>query len=56
MLDPAPATRPALGLSARCTRALFSPWSRFSLLVAVLLAAATTMLLLKPQRLLSSGW
>lgn len=56
MLDPVPATRPAVGLAARCTRVLFSPWSRLSLLVAVLLAAATTMLLLEPQRLLASGW
>lgn len=32
------------------------PWSRFSLLVAVLLAAAVTMLLFEPQRLLASGW
>ncbi|MFF3175571.1 TVP38/TMEM64 family protein [Streptomyces sp. NPDC057900] len=56
MLDPVPATRSAVGLSARCTRVLFSPWSRFSLLVAVLVAAATTMLLLKPQQLLASGW
>lgn len=56
MLDPVPATRPAGGLAVRCTRVLLSPWSRFSLLVAVLLAAATTMLLLEPQRLLASGW
>ncbi|TWG01655.1 putative membrane protein YdjX (TVP38/TMEM64 family) [Streptomyces brevispora] len=56
MLDPVPATRPATGLATRCTRVLFSPWSRLSLLVAVLLAAATTMLLLEPQRLLAAGW
>lgn len=55
MLAPVPATRPAGGLAVRCTRVLLSPWSRFSLLVAVLLAAATTMLLLEPQRLLTSG-
>ncbi|MER6118496.1 TVP38/TMEM64 family protein [Streptomyces sp. NPDC001743] len=56
MLDPVPATRPAGSLAVRCTRVLQSPWSRLSLLVAVLLAAATTMLLLEPQRLLTSGW
>ncbi|MFD8687581.1 TVP38/TMEM64 family protein [Streptomyces sp. NPDC059651] len=56
MLDPVPVTRPADGLALRCTRVLLSPWSRLSLLVAVLLAAATTMLLLEPQRLLTSGW
>ncbi|MEU1436798.1 TVP38/TMEM64 family protein [Streptomyces sp. NPDC005786] len=56
MLDHVPATRPASGLAVRCTRMLLSPWSRFALLVAVLLAAATTMLLLEPQRLLASGW
>lgn len=56
MLDTAPAPRPAGGLAVRCTRVLLSPWSRLSLLVAVLLAAATTMLLLEPQRLLASGW
>ncbi|MEU9954006.1 VTT domain-containing protein, partial [Streptomyces sp. NPDC047939] len=58
MLDPVPvpAARPAGGLAVRCTRVLLSPWSRLSLLVAVLLAAASTMLLLEPQRLLASGW
>ncbi|MCM2415451.1 TVP38/TMEM64 family protein [Streptomyces sp. RKAG290] len=55
MLDLTPATRPAAGLAVRCTRVLLSPWSRLSLLVAVLLAAATAMLLLEPQRLLASG-
>uniref|UniRef100_A0AAU3H0X6 TVP38/TMEM64 family membrane protein n=1 Tax=Streptomyces sp. NBC_01401 TaxID=2903854 RepID=A0AAU3H0X6_9ACTN len=55
MLDPVPATRPSTGLAVRCTRALLSPWSRFSLLVAVLLASAVTMLLFEPQRLLASG-
>lgn len=55
MLTPLPAARPGGGLAVRCTRVLLSPWSRFSLLVAVLLAAATTMLLLEPQRLLTSG-
>ncbi|MEW2487896.1 TVP38/TMEM64 family protein [Streptomyces sp. NPDC048411] len=56
MLDPVPAARPATGLAVRCTRALLSPWSRFSLLVAMLLAAAATTLLLDPQRLLAHGW
>ncbi|MGW1228006.1 TVP38/TMEM64 family protein [Streptomyces sp. NPDC001478] len=56
MLDHVPATRPAGGFAVRCTRVLLSPWSRFSLLVAVLVGAATTMLLLEPQRLLASGW
>ncbi|MCX4785283.1 VTT domain-containing protein [Streptomyces sp. NBC_01221] len=56
MLDPVPAARPATGLAARCTRALLSPWSRFSLLVVVLLAAAAAMLLLQPQRLLAADW
>ncbi|MEV6164529.1 TVP38/TMEM64 family protein [Streptomyces sp. NPDC052052] len=55
MLAPVPAARPADGLAVRLTRALLSPWSRFSLLVAVLLAAAATMLLLDPQRLLTTG-
>ncbi|MBV7673575.1 TVP38/TMEM64 family protein [Streptomyces halstedii] len=56
MFEPVPAARPAGGLVVRCTRLLLSPWSRFSLLVAVLLAAASTMLLFEPQRLLASGW
>ncbi|WP_392668767.1 TVP38/TMEM64 family protein [Streptomyces sp. LN785] len=55
MLDPAPAARPVTGLAVRCTRVLRSPWSRFSLLVAVLLAAGVTTLLLEPQRLLATG-
>ncbi|MFD9225488.1 TVP38/TMEM64 family protein [Streptomyces sp. NPDC060064] len=54
MLDPVP--RPSAGLAIRCTRALFSPWSRLSLLVAVLAAAAVTVVLYEPQRLLSAGW
>ncbi|MFF4665704.1 TVP38/TMEM64 family protein [Streptomyces sp. NPDC001282] len=56
MLDPAPAARPAEGLAVRCTRALLSPWSRFSLLLVVLVAAASAMLLFEPQRLLTTGW
>lgn len=54
MFDPLSATRPVTGFAVRCTRVLLSPWSRLSLLVAVLLAAAATMLLLDPQRLLTS--
>ncbi|MEV5439801.1 TVP38/TMEM64 family protein [Streptomyces sp. NPDC052682] len=53
--DVAVVTAPA-GLTARCTRVLLSPWSRLSLLVSLLLAAAATMLLFEPQRLLTDGW
>lgn len=56
MFDPVPAARPATGPALRLSRALLSPWSRFSLLVVVLLAAASTMLLFEPHRLLASGW
>lgn len=56
MFDPVPAARPASGPALRLSRALLSPWSRFSLLVVVLLGAASTMLLFEPQRLLESGW
>ncbi|AWW40765.1 MULTISPECIES: TVP38/TMEM64 family protein [Streptomyces] len=44
------------GFTARCARVLLSPWSRFSLLVALLVGAATAMLLFEPQRLLAHGW
>ncbi|MFE9685479.1 TVP38/TMEM64 family protein [Streptomyces sp. NPDC006285] len=44
------------GLAARCTRALLSPWSRLALLVALLLSAASTVLLFEPQKLLADGW
>lgn len=44
------------GLTSRCTRVLLSPWSRLSLLVALLAGAASTVLLFEPQRLLSDGW
>ncbi|MEV6400281.1 TVP38/TMEM64 family protein [Streptomyces sp. NPDC051907] len=54
MLDPVP--RPASGLAVRCTRALFSPWSRLSLLVALLASAAAAVVAYEPQRLLSAGW
>ncbi|WP_330292503.1 TVP38/TMEM64 family protein [Streptomyces sp. NBC_00576] len=47
---------PPSGLAARCTRALLSPWSRLSLLVALLGAAASCVLLFEPQRLLADGW
>jgi len=59
---PAAATELALtapvpaGLAARWTRVLLSPWSRLSLLVALLVAAASTVLLFEPQRLLADGW
>ncbi|RZB20108.1 TVP38/TMEM64 family protein [Streptomyces sp. F001] len=45
-----------LGLTARCARGLLSPWSRFSLLVALLVGAASAVLLFEPQRLLAHGW
>ncbi|MEU3742985.1 MULTISPECIES: VTT domain-containing protein [unclassified Streptomyces] len=54
MFDSA-AARPQ-GLAERCTRVLLSPWSRLSLLVALLAAAGTCVLLFEPQRLLSDGW
>ncbi|MFE5938476.1 TVP38/TMEM64 family protein [Streptomyces sp. NPDC056470] len=54
MLDPV--TRPPGSLALRCSRALLSPWSRLSLLAALLLGAATTVVLYEPQRLLAAGW
>ncbi|MFD5228670.1 TVP38/TMEM64 family protein [Streptomyces qaidamensis] len=42
--------------AARCTRVLLSPWSRLSLLVALLAAGACGVLLFEPQRLLTEGW
>ncbi|MFG2644859.1 TVP38/TMEM64 family protein [Streptomyces sp. NPDC048370] len=54
MLDPV--TRPPGSFAPRCSRALLSPWSRLSLLAVLLLAAATTVLLYEPQRLLAEGW
>ncbi|GGX67765.1 TVP38/TMEM64 family protein [Streptomyces fructofermentans] len=59
---PAPALVPTgfagspTGVAARCTRALLSPWSRFSLLVTLLVAAGGSVLLFEPQRLLADGW
>ncbi|MFF3448240.1 TVP38/TMEM64 family protein [Streptomyces sp. NPDC002667] len=54
----APAVQAAerTGLSARLLRALLSPWSRLCLLVALLAAAASSVLLFDPQRLLADGW
>ncbi|MFF3291388.1 TVP38/TMEM64 family protein [Streptomyces sp. NPDC003023] len=54
MLDLVPG--PASGLAVRCTRALFSPWSRLSLLAVLLASAAVAVLLYEPQRVLSQGW
>lgn len=54
MLDPV--TRPPGSPALRCSRALLSPWSRLSLLAALLVTAATTVLLYEPQRLLAEGW
>ncbi|WP_217143607.1 TVP38/TMEM64 family protein [Streptomyces sp. AC627_RSS907] len=42
--------------AARVTRVLLSPWSRLSLLVALLASAATAVVLFQPQRLLTDGW
>ncbi|MET9802900.1 TVP38/TMEM64 family protein [Streptomyces sp. NPDC006368] len=57
MLDPV--TRPRATpstLAIRCSRALMSPWSRLSLLLAMLASAAAAVVLYEPQRLLSAGW
>lgn len=53
MLTPAAAHD---GLAARCTRVLLSPWARLGLLLALLAAAATAVLLWRPQQLLTGGW
>ncbi|MBK3639710.1 MULTISPECIES: TVP38/TMEM64 family protein [Streptomyces] len=50
-----PASAPP-GPGARSARVLLSPWSRLSLLVLLLAAAATCVLLFEPQRLLAHGW
>ncbi|MEU3986501.1 TVP38/TMEM64 family protein [Streptomyces sp. NPDC026672] len=47
---------PRAALVMRCTRVLLSPWSRLSLLVALLAGAAASVLLFEPQRLLTHGW
>ncbi|GHH93184.1 TVP38/TMEM64 family protein [Streptomyces capillispiralis] len=52
----APALAPATGPAARCARVLLSPWSRLSLLVVLLAAAASLVLAFQPQRLLTEGW
>ncbi|MFJ5265416.1 TVP38/TMEM64 family protein [Streptomyces sp. NPDC088387] len=63
--DAAPAVAAALpvgavplrtGFAARTARLLLSPWARFSLLIALLVGAAATVLLFEPQRLLQNGW
>ncbi|MBT2415435.1 TVP38/TMEM64 family protein [Streptomyces sp. ISL-12] len=50
----APAAR--TGIAARATRILLSPWSRLSLLVLLLVSAASAVLLFQPQKLLVHGW
>ncbi|MER7937631.1 TVP38/TMEM64 family protein [Streptomyces sp. NPDC093272] len=45
-----------VSFAARCTRVLLSPWSRLSLLVALLAAAGASVLLFEPQKLLTQGW
>ncbi|WP_328429149.1 TVP38/TMEM64 family protein [Streptomyces sp. NBC_00443] len=52
---PVPVPVPA-GFAARCTRTLISPWSRLSLLLVLLAAAASSVLLFEPQKLLANGW
>ncbi|WP_328368728.1 TVP38/TMEM64 family protein [Streptomyces sp. NBC_00445] len=44
------------GFATRCTRVLLSPWSRLSLLVALLAAAGASVLLFEPQKLMAQGW
>ncbi|MFI1568467.1 TVP38/TMEM64 family protein [Streptomyces sp. NPDC020490] len=52
-----PVALPALpGPATRRTRVLLSPWSRLSLLVVLLAAAASCVLLFEPQRVLTHGW
>ncbi|WP_055491431.1 TVP38/TMEM64 family protein [Streptomyces sp. TP-A0356] len=53
---PAGAVVVPLGFTARCKRVLLSPWSRLSLLVVLLAAAAFCVLLFQPQKLLAHGW
>ncbi|MET7287257.1 VTT domain-containing protein [Streptomyces sp. NPDC005573] len=52
---PVPAV-PRAGFTARCTRALLSPYARLSLLVALLAGAGSCVLLFDPQRMLTHGW
>lgn len=44
------------GAASRLVRALLSPWSRLALLVVLLAAAASSVFLFDPQRLLADGW
>ncbi|WP_210585972.1 TVP38/TMEM64 family protein [Streptomyces sp. GESEQ-35] len=44
------------GFATRCTRALVSPWSRLSLLLALLAAGGASVLLFEPQKLMAQGW
>lgn len=50
------AATPSRSPAQRCARALLSPWARFALLVLLLAAAATSVLLWEPQRLIADGW
>ncbi|MFG2632386.1 TVP38/TMEM64 family protein [Streptomyces sp. NPDC048362] len=52
---PVPSPR-RTGPAARCTRVLLSPYTRLSLLFALLAGAAAAVLLFEPQRLLTEGW
>ncbi|OON77359.1 TVP38/TMEM64 family protein [Streptomyces tsukubensis] len=54
MFEPV-AARP-VGIAGRCSRVLFSPWSRLSLLVVLLASAGACVLVFEPQRLLAGGW
>ncbi|MFF5188534.1 TVP38/TMEM64 family protein [Streptomyces sp. NPDC000345] len=53
---PVPAAAAPARPLARLGRVLLSPWSRFSLLVALLAAAGASVLLFEPQKLLAEGW
>ncbi|MFJ8636609.1 TVP38/TMEM64 family protein [Streptomyces sp. NPDC093568] len=54
---PPPTAAPlAASFATRCARALLSPWSRLSLLLVLLAAAATCVLLFQPHKLLADGW
>lgn len=44
------------GFPARLAQALLAPWSRFALLVVLFAAAATAVVVLEPQRLITEGW
>lgn len=51
-----PTAASAPGCAVRFVKVLLSPWSRLSLLVVLLASAASAMLVLEPQRLLTDGW